>query len=86
MPAIQVHVLACRVERKLIRCTERRKIWDKAFTPTALRNYHPNLRNRIRALTDQLDARVGKAVDLHEWLSYFGVYYVSALSLCAKDF
>jgi hypothetical protein len=37
----------------------------------ALRDYQPMVLNRLAQLTEQLDAREGKIIDLNEWLGYF---------------
>jgi hypothetical protein len=47
---------------------ERRKIWDRAFTPSALQSYVPLLDGRVSELVDQLSARIGTEIDIAEWV------------------
>jgi cytochrome P450 len=54
----------------------RRRIWDRAFTPAAVKSYRPLLHNRLVQLTEQLDARVGKPLDLAEWMSFLSVDFM----------
>jgi cytochrome P450 len=49
---------------------ERRKIWDRAFTPSALKLYEPLLDARVTELVEQLSARVDTEIDIAEWLRY----------------
>jgi cytochrome P450 len=51
---------------------ERRKIWDRAFTPSALQSYEPLLEGRVSELVDQLSARVGTQIDIAEWVRCVG--------------
>lgn len=62
----------------------RRRIWNRAFSSGALRQYEPLLKKRALQLCDDLERRVimgaimekngkrtGVEVDLAQWLSYF---------------
>jgi cytochrome P450 len=49
---------------------ERRKIWDRAFTPNAIKSYEPLLAARVSELLENLSARLGTEVDLAEWVRY----------------
>jgi cytochrome P450 len=49
----------------------RRRIWDHAFTPTALKSYEPLLFARVAELVENLTTRCGTSVDLAEWVSLF---------------
>ncbi|KAL8276748.1 hypothetical protein RQP46_010857 [Phenoliferia psychrophenolica] len=48
----------------------RRRIWDRAFTISSLRDYEPAVVARIAQLCEQIDVRKGKAMDANEWLGY----------------
>jgi cytochrome P450 len=54
---------------------KRRRVWDRAFTPAAVKGYEPMLATRISQLISCLDARTGEAVDITQWISF-----------CAMDF
>jgi hypothetical protein len=47
---------------------ERRKIWDRAFTASALKSYEPLLGARVSELAQQLSAHLGTNIDIAEWL------------------
>ena len=47
----------------------RRRPWNRAFTPTALKGYTPIILRRTSQLTDALAKHVGE-VDLAQWFSY----------------
>jgi cytochrome P450 len=49
---------------------ERRKIWDRAFTPNALKSYEPLLAARVAELLENLSTRLGTEVDIAEWVRY----------------
>jgi cytochrome P450 len=55
---------------------KRRRVWDRAFTPTALKSYQPMLQNRVAQLVTALDARSGKEIDLAEWLAYMALDFM----------
>jgi hypothetical protein len=55
---------------------KRRRVWDRAFTPTALKSYQPMLQNRVAQLVAALDARSGKEIDLAEWLAYMALDFM----------
>ena len=50
----------------------RRRIWDRAFSIAALKNYQPGITLRVNQLLDQFDriAKTGEVVDLQEWIHY----------------
>jgi cytochrome P450 len=54
----------------------RRKIWDHAFTPSALKGYEPLMFARVAELVETLATRCGAPVDLAEWLSLFTVDFM----------
>jgi cytochrome P450 len=49
---------------------KRRRVWDRAFTPGAIKSYEPMLRHRADLLLSQLAARAGAPLDLAEWLGF----------------
>jgi cytochrome P450 len=46
----------------------RRKLWERAFTPTALRAYEPLIHKRITQLCEILQSHAGESVDLGDWM------------------
>jgi cytochrome P450 len=48
----------------------RRKVWERAFTPNAIKSYEPFLRNRIDQLMAQLSARAGQPTDVAQWFAF----------------
>ena len=55
-----------------------RKLWNRAFSSTALKEYEVTLAKRVRQLIDCLENRVhgsdrkeGAVLDVAAWLSYF---------------
>jgi hypothetical protein len=48
----------------------RRKAWDRAFTPAALRGYASFLDARVAQLCEHLTARAGAPLDVAAWLGY----------------
>ncbi|EJT99156.1 cytochrome P450 [Dacryopinax primogenitus] len=50
--------------------SQRHKIWDRAFTTRALKDYHPLLSNRVRQLSDRLASECLKGtVDIGKWFN-----------------
>lgn len=49
----------------------RRRVWNKAFTTTKLKDYEPTVAKRLLQLVDELENRAGKEIDLPKWFSYF---------------
>ncbi len=49
---------------------ERRKAWARAFTPAALKEYHPMIAARAGQLVYALGQQDGE-VDIAKWLNYF---------------
>jgi cytochrome P450 len=50
---------------------KRRRLWDRAFTPSALKSYQPLLSARVAELRAHLLARAGVPLDLARWMLYF---------------
>lgn len=53
--------------------SSRRRIWDRAFTPSALQEYEPMLHNRTTKLLGRLHTLEGKTINLGFWLGCFAV-------------
>jgi hypothetical protein len=47
--------------------SKRRRIWDKAFSPAAIKSYQPLLHGRVLELVSELSARIDRPLDLAEW-------------------
>jgi cytochrome P450 len=54
----------------------RRRVWDQAFTPSAVKSYDPLLRNRIDQLMSQLSTRLGQPVDIAEWIGFLSIDFM----------
>jgi cytochrome P450 len=54
----------------------RRRLWDRAFTPSQLKHYEPLLKKRVAQLVSCLRAREGQTLDLAEWLMYMTLDYL----------
>jgi cytochrome P450 len=50
--------------------SKRRRIWDRGFTPSALKSYEPMLRKRTDQLVKALSGRTGQRIDMAEWASF----------------
>jgi cytochrome P450 len=50
--------------------SKRRKVWDKAFTPSAIKSYEQPLQARVTQLLDQFDARIGQPIDFAAWMGF----------------
>ncbi|KAJ7056643.1 cytochrome P450 [Mycena amicta] len=49
----------------------RRRIWNRAFNPSALREYNSVVRNRLAQLVETFNESCGKSVDLSQWMGRF---------------
>jgi cytochrome P450 len=54
----------------------RRRLWEPAFVPDAVRSYLPFLHARWSQLAAQLDARVGAPLDLPRWLGFLAADFM----------
>jgi hypothetical protein len=52
---------------------KRRRIWDRAFTPSALKSYEPMMQARVDELNTRLSERHGQEIDLAAWLAYLSL-------------
>jgi hypothetical protein len=50
---------------------KRRRVWDRAFTPTAIKSYDPMLHARVGQFVSELEKRVGQPVDVGDWFGFF---------------
>jgi hypothetical protein len=55
---------------------QRRKIWDRAFTPNAVRSYQPMLDARVAQFLDALASRTKVPLDLAAWFGYFSTDFM----------
>jgi cytochrome P450 len=60
--------------------TVRRRVWDRAFTPSAVKTFDPLLRNRIDQLMLQLSPRLGRPIDIAEWLGFLSIDFMGDFS------
>jgi cytochrome P450 len=56
--------------------SKRRKIWDRAFTPAAVKSYEPLLQKRVAQLMQELSNRSNQPVDLAEWTSFMSMDFM----------
>jgi cytochrome P450 len=56
--------------------SRRRRIWEPAFTPTAIKSYAAPLRTRVEQLSAQLSARLGTPLDIAEWLGFLTIDFM----------
>ncbi|KAI1071950.1 hypothetical protein LB507_005199 [Fusarium sp. FIESC RH6] len=49
----------------------RRKIWDKAFTAKALRDYEPRVVKYTKQLTEQIAKTSGKPMNVSAWINFY---------------
>jgi cytochrome P450 len=54
----------------------RRRLWDRAFTPSQLKSYEPMLQARVNQLVSCLCAREGQEIDLAGWLMYLSLDFM----------
>lgn len=56
--------------------SKRRRIWDRAFTPRAIKSYEPMLQARVSQLVAVLASRAGQPMDLAEWFGHFALDFM----------
>ncbi|KAK9771404.1 hypothetical protein SCAR479_11883 [Seiridium cardinale] len=49
----------------------RRKVWDRAFSAKALREYEPRVQKYTDQLIEQLDKQKGKSLDTTAWFNFY---------------
>jgi cytochrome P450 len=57
--------------------SKRRKIWDKAFTPSAIKSYEAPLQARLAQLLGQLDQRVDQPIDFADWMGFMSMDFMN---------
>jgi cytochrome P450 len=55
---------------------KRRRLWDRAFTPSALKSYEPMLQARVSELIKYLSEHDGKQIDLAAWAAYMALDFM----------
>ncbi|CAG8972199.1 hypothetical protein HYALB_00007341 [Hymenoscyphus albidus] len=68
---IAIPDFALNLERDKATHDSRRKIWDRAFSTKALRDYEGRVRQYTDQLISQLNERSGKAVNACEWFNFY---------------
>ncbi|KAJ3781343.1 cytochrome P450 [Lentinula aff. detonsa] len=64
----------------------RRRLWNRAMSTEALREYESIIANRAYELVDALDAQISTAkgpIDMTQWLNYFAFDFMSDLGFAA---
>jgi cytochrome P450 len=56
--------------------SKRRKLWDRAFTPSALKSYQPMLSARVAELRAHLLSRAGAPLDLASWMGWLATDFM----------
>jgi hypothetical protein len=56
--------------------SKRRRIWDRAFTPAAIKSYERLLQSRTQELMSRLEAREGQKIDIAEWFSFMALDFM----------
>ena len=64
-------------ERSPARHAQRRRPWNRAFAPAALKEYEPSLRRRVMQLVELLGKQEG-VLDLAVWIHRFSCVLLSA--------
>jgi hypothetical protein len=64
--------------------TKRRRVWNRAFTPSALQNYQPLLAAQLSQLIACLDAREGQVIDIAEWFGFFALDFMGQFALSGE--
>jgi cytochrome P450 len=69
---------------------KRRRVWDRAFTPTAVKSYDPMLHARVGQFVSELEHRVGQTVDIADWFGFFTFDFMGDFAFagafdCMKD-
>lgn len=58
----------------------RRRVWDHAFTASALKGYESVLSRRVTQLVNRLGSHDGDIVDIAEWSSFFSIDFMGDLA------
>ncbi|KAF5024608.1 hypothetical protein F66182_3371 [Fusarium sp. NRRL 66182] len=65
-PRISLHMTRDRKEHQV-----RRKVWDRAFSSKALRDYEPRVTEYTSQLLDRLSELQGRAVNASDWFNFY---------------
>jgi hypothetical protein len=66
---------------------KRRRVWDRAFTPAAVKSYEPMLHARVNQLVNHFELRVGQPFDIADWFGYFAFDFMGDFAFAgAFDF
>jgi cytochrome P450 len=60
--------------------SQRRRVWDRAFTPASLKDYEPMIHRRASQLIEQLSKRKGQEIDLGHWMGCFTLDFMGDLA------
>ncbi|KAJ5579664.1 cytochrome P450 oxidoreductase [Penicillium hispanicum] len=58
----------------------RRKVWDQGFSAQALRSYEPRVSHYATQLVNAIDDRMGRPMNITQWLNYFSFDVMGDLS------
>jgi cytochrome P450 len=56
--------------------SKRRRVWDRAFTPNAVKSYEPMLQIRLDQLMAAFNQRAGSPIDIAEWFGLFSIDFM----------
>jgi cytochrome P450 len=56
--------------------SKRRKVWDRAFTPAAIKSYEEPLQSRVAELLGEFGGRLGQPLDLAGWFGFFSLDFM----------
>lgn len=56
--------------------SQRRRIWDRAFTASAVKSYEPMLQGRLDQLINSLVARTNTPINISEWFELFSIDFM----------
>jgi cytochrome P450 len=60
--------------------SKRRKIWERALTPNAIKSYEPILQDRLAQFINGMTIRKGQTVDIAEWFGFFTLDFIGDLA------
>jgi cytochrome P450 len=55
---------------------KRRRVWDRAFTASAVKSYEPMLQGRLNQLVKSFAGRTGTPIDISEWFGLFSIDFM----------
>lgn len=60
--------------------SKRRRIWERALTPNAIKSYEPILQERLGQFINGMTIRRGQPVDIAEWFGFFTLDFIGDLA------